>query len=75
MVHWWNVTDRGRPEVLGETLSQCYIVHHKSHMGWPVIEPGSPRWNVKFEVHLKIQLVPHSKHYVFVIKKLSVNAA
>jgi hypothetical protein len=25
-------------------LSQCRCAHHKSHVGWPQIEPGSSRW-------------------------------
>jgi hypothetical protein len=32
----------GETEVLGENLSQHHVVHHKSHMTWPWIEPGSP---------------------------------
>jgi hypothetical protein len=38
----WNW--QGKPEELGENLSQCHLAHHKSHMDWPGIEPGPPRW-------------------------------
>jgi hypothetical protein len=32
------------PKYSEENASQCRIVHHKSHMNWPRIEPG-PRRN------------------------------
>jgi hypothetical protein len=35
----------GETEVLGEHLPQRYFVHHKSHMTWPVLEPGPPATN------------------------------
>jgi hypothetical protein len=28
----WNDIDRGKPKNSEETLSQCYFIHHKSHM-------------------------------------------
>jgi hypothetical protein len=38
----WELT--GETEVLGENLPQRHFVHHKSHMTWPKIELGPPRW-------------------------------
>jgi hypothetical protein len=34
----------GETEVHGDNLVQHHFVHHKSHMTWPGIEPGPPRW-------------------------------
>jgi hypothetical protein len=30
--------------VIAEVLPQGHFVQHKSHMTWPSIEPGVPRW-------------------------------
>jgi hypothetical protein len=33
-----------KPKNSGKNLSQCHFVHQKSHVDWPGIEPGPPRW-------------------------------
>jgi len=40
MEHWWNDAGRGKPKRSVKYLSQCHIVHHKSHTYWP----GSENW-------------------------------
>jgi hypothetical protein len=44
MEHRCNETDRGKLKYSGKNLSQYHFFHHKSHMHWPGIEPGVPRW-------------------------------
>jgi len=34
----------------GGDLAQCYFMHHKSHMEWPGIEPGT-MVNTKINPH------------------------
>jgi len=43
MKHYWNGTDRNKSKYSERKLSQCHSVRHKSHMGWPGIEPGTSR--------------------------------
>ena len=33
-----------KPKYSEKPLSRYHVVHHKSHMDWPGIEPGTPRW-------------------------------
>jgi hypothetical protein len=33
-------------EVHGENLPEFHFVRLKSHMSWPGLEPGPPRWEV-----------------------------
>jgi hypothetical protein len=49
MIWVWRATvewyiDRGKPKNSEKNLSQCHIVHQKSHMYWPGREPGPSRW-------------------------------
>jgi hypothetical protein len=40
----WSGTDRVRRKYWEDNLSWCHLVHHKSYMDWPVIEPGPLLW-------------------------------
>jgi hypothetical protein len=42
MGNWWNCSDRNRPKNSEKSLFQC----HKVHIDWPLIELGSPSWDV-----------------------------
>ena len=60
MAHWWNDADRRKPKYPDETLSQCYFVHHKSHMGWSESELRSPLWEADDHTRPEPRHVPDS---------------
>lgn len=42
-------------EVLRKNMLQCYLVHHKSYMNCPGIEPRPPQSEVKrINTHMKL---------------------
>jgi len=41
MEHWRNNTWQRKVELLGEILSECRFINHKSYMGWTGIKPAS----------------------------------
>jgi len=49
--HWWQGADRAKPKYCEKTLPQCHTLHHKSHMGWPGIEP----WCREYEGRARIE--------------------
>jgi len=74
MEHWWNDTVRGKPKNSEKNLSQCQIVHHKSHMDWSGIDPGTPSreasghtpWRLDpiQNYYQKVSVVPQRKPFV-----------
>lgn len=44
MENRWNNNGRGKRSTRGK-MSPCHFVHHKIHMYWAGIKPGSPRWS------------------------------
>jgi hypothetical protein len=46
----------GETKVLGENLPQDTFVHQKSHMTWPGIEPGPPRWEAMARPKLMLSI-------------------
>jgi hypothetical protein len=41
--HWWNSNWQGNFVIVGEIVSQCHFLRHRSQMDCPISEPGSPR--------------------------------
>jgi hypothetical protein len=41
--HWWYDSHRREQKNSEKETSQCYHVHHNSHMDWRGIEIGAPR--------------------------------
>jgi hypothetical protein len=47
--YWWIDADKGKTVVLGgggggEPLCLGHLIQQKTHMDWPGIENGPPRW-------------------------------
>jgi len=77
---WVEDTASGTLEQSERNVPQCHFIHRESHTDWPHIETGPLRlylvdktpdtWHglLKPEIHrIKIQSVPQSEHYVFLI--------
>jgi len=44
MEYWWNDNNgKAKALVLVEKPVPLSLFHHRSHMGWPGIEPGPPQ--------------------------------
>jgi hypothetical protein len=73
----WNDTDRGKLKYWEKNLSKWRFTQHKSHTGWPGIEPVPPLWQpskhatVAIAVHKKLR-VSHAEQPISIARNESL---